>query len=145
MDAGGAILALNVVLGAGCGWPLAGHRAGILCRSGARRAAAARLPVGALPPEPGRAVGLFAGFTCLQAVSFFSIPVITGLADWPLLSREAGFRFGIPGVIPGPLGRIPGFCAAVAVVTVAVKLALTLTLLRAELHRAERPAEVVHS
>lgn len=110
MDAGGAIVALNVVLGVGCSWPLARHWAGVLRTSGGRRAAFAILLLIYLAES--------AAFSASMGTSIFSMALA---CLWgPLLARR--------------------WRAATA-----VKLALILTLFRAELHRAQRPTEVIHS
>ena len=52
-------------------------------------------------------------FTCLPCISFGSVLVLLGLYGWPLLSAEAGLRFGIPDFVPWPFNTLLGFVAAV--------------------------------
>jgi len=65
-------------------------------------------------------------YTCLPAVSFAAVLVMLGLYGWPLLSTEAGFRFGIPDFVPWPFNTLLGFFAAVVGSAVAAKMLITM-------------------
>jgi len=54
-----------------------------------------------------------------------SVPVVGALGGWPILSAEAGARFGIPGFLPWPLKTILDFCLVVGAVGAVVKVLLT--------------------
>jgi hypothetical protein len=81
-------------------------------------------------PEARRSIVLFASYTCLPAASFLSVPVVTALGGWSILTVEAGHRFGIPAFVPWPVNTILGFSIAVALVAVVSKIALTIGIVR---------------
>lgn len=64
-------------------------------------------------------------YTCLPALSFVSLLPLLKLAGWPILSAEAGHRFGIPGFVPWPASTLLGFFLAVSVTAVVFKTATT--------------------
>ncbi len=156
MDAGGiVIIAVNIGLALGCGWPLAawfarfGDRAGGTWRSFAALLAVYVLEAAAFAASMGtdvlsvglavvwgvvlgvwlprsrlarhewsKLVRLSAFYTTLPAASFLSVPVVSGLGGWSVLSSEAGSSFGVPGFLPWPLDTILGFTVLVGALAV---------------------------
>ena len=178
--AGYVIVALNVVLGLGCGWflarllPLPADKqvrrlhlflvllAAYLAECAAFAAGMATnilsillallwgLVLGlwlrrstASEREQMKAARWLAVYSSLPAASFVSVPVVCASGGWPILSTEAGARFGIPGFVPWPLNTILGFCVAVAAVAIVVKIFLTTAIARFLIRRGRQQASAV--
>jgi hypothetical protein len=77
-----------------------------------------------------RAVFYFALYSGLPAASFLSVPVLAALSGRHILSAEFGFQFGIPEFVPWPFNTILGFCGAVVLVTVVLKVVITTRIAR---------------
>jgi hypothetical protein len=92
--------------------------------------------LGAPLDKQRKVVLLFAGYTSLPAASLLSVPIATALGGWPILSPSAAARFGIPGFLPPPLDTILGFCSAVALVAVLLKVSITTGLAYRVIRRA---------
>ncbi|UCF79587.1 MAG: hypothetical protein JSW03_04910 [Candidatus Eiseniibacteriota bacterium] len=174
-----SILMLNLVLGLGCGWPLAKAIARVSptptrvfryfallvvvylveCVAFSASMATNVLSVGlafvwgfligwwfrrwgAGERALLRTVLLFSLYSSLPAASFLSIPVLMVLGGHSVLSVEAGFQFGIPAFVPWPVNTILGFCVAVSLVAVTLKVVVTTYLARAFIvSRAARPCD----
>jgi hypothetical protein len=50
-------------------------------------------------------------YSCIPILTLLIIPVAARIGGWPVLSSEAGYRFGIPDFLhlPRPLASIVGF------------------------------------
>ncbi|HUT93498.1 MAG TPA: hypothetical protein VMY37_28805 [Thermoguttaceae bacterium] len=64
-------------------------------------------------------------YTSLPALSFLVVPLLMWFAGWPILSAEAGQRFGIPGFLPWPVGTILGFYAVTCLGGALLKTTIT--------------------
>ena len=64
-------------------------------------------------------------YSCLPAASLILVPALMWASGWHVLSVEDGARFGIPELLPWPLGTILGFYAALVFGAVAFKVTMT--------------------
>ena len=64
-------------------------------------------------------------YSCLPAASMILVPALMWASGWHVLSVEDGVRFGIPELLPWPLGTILGFYAALVFGAVAFKVTVT--------------------
>jgi len=69
-----------------------------------------------------------ASYTCLPAVSFLSIFMLMVIRGWPVLTREGGYKFGVPHFIPWPFCTVAGFFAACVGSAVVVKMVVTTVI-----------------
>ena len=65
-------------------------------------------------------------YTCLPSMSFASVLVLLALSGWPILTTEAGSRFGIPDLVPWPFNTLLGFFVAVIGSAVVAKTLITM-------------------
>lgn len=87
-----------------------------------------------------RSALMLAVYSSLPAASFLSVPVVTAVVGWSILSGDAGARFGIPSFVPWPLNTILGFCLAVTAVGVVAKVVVTTALALMVIHSDHRQA-----
>jgi hypothetical protein len=76
-----------------------------------------------LRPTEMRLLGLY---SCLPAISFLTMLWPLHRAGWGLTSRQEGYRFGIPSIVPWPFCTVFGFVVAVSLSTVLIKMAITV-------------------
>lgn len=67
-------------------------------------------------------------YTCLPAVSFASVLPWLAVEGWALWSRQAGYEFGVPEIVPWPFCTVAGFFAAVIGSAVVVKTVVTTAI-----------------
>jgi hypothetical protein len=85
----------------------------------------------------GLKVGLYSS---LPAISFLSILPMLMAGHWPILSSEAGRRFGIPAFVPWPASTLLGFFLAVSLSALILKTCLTVGVALLWVSRSKRPS-----
>jgi hypothetical protein len=94
--------------------------------------------------KASKLAGLFALYTSLPAASFLSVPMMCAISGRSVTSTQGGLVFGIPPFLPWPLNTILGFCTALAIGTVILKMVITICLVRRiALRSVGRSAETV--
>lgn len=71
---------------------------------------------------------LLALYTCLPAFSFITVPFVSWISGWDVLSSETGSIFGIPDFLflPWPFNTILGFFSALVAAAVVFKTIITV-------------------
>ncbi|NIM48038.1 MAG: hypothetical protein GTO05_00140 [Gemmatimonadales bacterium] len=77
----------------------------------------------------------FSLYSCLPAISFLSVFLLVALAGWPILSADAGARFGVPAFVPWPANTLLGFFGIVIGSAVVLKTVITTGEVHLLIHR----------
>ena len=79
-----------------------------------------------------RSVQIATTYTCVPVISLALIPLFCLIGGWDILSAEQGYSFGIPYFLhlPWPLTTILGFYMLMIIVSVLLKMIITLCVVR---------------
>jgi len=87
-------------------------------------------------PTLRRSVQIAITYTCVPVISLTLIPLFCLIGGWDILSVEQGYSYGIPNFLhlPWPLTTILGFYMLMIIVSVLLKMIITLSVVRIIYH-----------